>query len=153
MHLICYHPYYSCLCTFWPYHPYLHFQFIQLLFILVCIDFLIAQLLSVRGVGTDMGQVSSCRLLCFTASYILKRELQSTTTLSLSMTSALIDSECEVYRARDRALALQRAWAWRDWYKRRARPRACAHSALCTLSGAYINNNSNKMASRTQPSN
>ena len=23
MHLIRYYPYYSCLCTFWPYHPYL----------------------------------------------------------------------------------------------------------------------------------
>ena len=28
MHLVCYHPYYSSLCTFWPYHPYLPFQFI-----------------------------------------------------------------------------------------------------------------------------
>ena len=28
MHIICYHPYYSCLCIFWPYYPYLLFQFI-----------------------------------------------------------------------------------------------------------------------------
>ena len=25
MHLVCYYPYYSCLCTFWPYHPYTYF--------------------------------------------------------------------------------------------------------------------------------
>ena len=24
IHLVCY-PYYSCLCSFWPYHPYLLF--------------------------------------------------------------------------------------------------------------------------------
>ena len=35
MHLVCYlYPYYSCLCTFLPCHPYLVVQF-QLLFILV----------------------------------------------------------------------------------------------------------------------
>ena len=28
MHLVRYSPYYSCLCTFWPYHPYLFLQFI-----------------------------------------------------------------------------------------------------------------------------
>ena len=28
MHLICYYPYCSSLCTFWPYHPYLLLQFI-----------------------------------------------------------------------------------------------------------------------------
>ena len=27
MHLVCYYPYYSCLCTFWSYHPYLLLQF------------------------------------------------------------------------------------------------------------------------------
>ena len=27
MHLVCYYPYYSCLFTFLPYHPYLLLQF------------------------------------------------------------------------------------------------------------------------------
>ena len=31
MHLICYYPYYSCLHTFWPFHPYLLLQFIFIL--------------------------------------------------------------------------------------------------------------------------
>ena len=29
MHLVCYFPYYSCLCTFWPYHPHLFLQLIN----------------------------------------------------------------------------------------------------------------------------
>ena len=39
MHLVCYYPYFSCLCTFWPCHPYLLLQFIYLLFILVHVYF------------------------------------------------------------------------------------------------------------------
>ena len=27
-HLVCYYPYYSCLCIFWHYHPYLLLQVI-----------------------------------------------------------------------------------------------------------------------------
>ena len=39
MHLVCYFSYYGCLCTFWPYQPYLLLQFIYLPFILVCVYF------------------------------------------------------------------------------------------------------------------
>ena len=52
-----------------------------------------------RGVGTDMDKFLHVGYptTAFVLHIILhKRELQSTTTLSLSMTSALIDSECEV---------------------------------------------------------
>ena len=35
MHLVCYYPYYSCLCTFWPFHPYLLLQFIDSCFLYI----------------------------------------------------------------------------------------------------------------------
>ena len=90
MHLICYHPYYSCLYIFWPYYPYL----------LVCINFFNSRaILRVRGMGADMDKI--LRVGYPTRTFVLhsllhKCELQSTAPLSLSMTSALIDSECEV---------------------------------------------------------
>ena len=39
MLLICYHPYYSCWCTFWPYHPYLVIHFLVAFY--TCVTFLI----------------------------------------------------------------------------------------------------------------
>ena len=38
----CDYPYKSCLCTFWPCHPYFIFQFYSIVFILVCVIFFIA---------------------------------------------------------------------------------------------------------------
>ena len=34
----CDYSYNSCLCTFWPCHPYFIFQFYSIVFILVCMD-------------------------------------------------------------------------------------------------------------------
>ena len=50
MCLVYYYPYYSCLCTFWPYHPYLFLQFISCLYLFVFI-FLSSTVTESEGCG------------------------------------------------------------------------------------------------------
>ena len=51
MHIVCYYPYYSCSCTFWPYHPYFFNLYCCILYLFV-FTFMssIATDLSQRGV-------------------------------------------------------------------------------------------------------
>ena len=57
MHLVCYYPYYSCLCTSSPYHPYLVMQFFS------CFLYLFVLLLIVHSWKHCVWEVSNSRVV------------------------------------------------------------------------------------------
>ena len=69
MHLVCY-PYYSCSCTLWPYHPYLHnfLVFYTLLFFFIFYSWsywawVVSNSRVVRGVVTKLWPLTETRSL------------------------------------------------------------------------------------------
>ena len=99
MNLICYHPYYSFV-HFLALPSLLTFLIDLVAFYTCSYQFFNSIATECEGHGRRHGQVSSCvgyTTKAFVVHSLLhKCELQSTTMLSLSVISALIDSECEV---------------------------------------------------------